>query len=148
MTLVVLYNQQKVLLAMKKRGFGAGRWNGYGGKVQEESIRAAALRELEEESGINGVELIEGGVIRFIFPEKQEELKVHLFRNSDFHGEAIETEEMRPSWFLHSEIPFDLMWPDDPFWLPQFLVGENIDGTIWFSDENTIIKKEIKKQRV
>lgn len=32
-----------VLLGMKKRGFGAGKWNGFGGKVQPgETIEEAA----------------------------------------------------------------------------------------------------------
>lgn len=34
-----------VLLGMKKRGFGAGKWNGFGGKVQPgETIEEAARR--------------------------------------------------------------------------------------------------------
>ena len=36
---------------MKKRGFGEGRWNGYGGKIKEgETIEESAIREIEEES--------------------------------------------------------------------------------------------------
>ena len=36
---------RQVLLGYKKRGFAVGRWNGFGGKVQEdESIEAAAVR--------------------------------------------------------------------------------------------------------
>jgi 8-oxo-dGTP pyrophosphatase MutT (NUDIX family) len=35
---------------MKKRGFGEGRWNGVGGKVEPgESIEAALIREAKEE---------------------------------------------------------------------------------------------------
>jgi hypothetical protein len=35
----------RVLLGMKKRGFGAGKYNGFGGKVEaKETIREAALR--------------------------------------------------------------------------------------------------------
>ncbi len=47
------YSDGSVLLGMKKRGFGAGKWNGFGGKVEKgESNTQAAIRELEEESGI------------------------------------------------------------------------------------------------
>jgi hypothetical protein len=35
LTLCVPINDGKVLLGMKKRGFGAGRWNGFGGKMEE-----------------------------------------------------------------------------------------------------------------
>ncbi|XP_044836569.1 7,8-dihydro-8-oxoguanine triphosphatase isoform X3 [Mauremys mutica] len=42
-TLVLVVQPQQVLLGMKKRGFGAGRWNGFGGKVQvDETIEQAA----------------------------------------------------------------------------------------------------------
>ena len=53
-TLCFLLNDRgEVLLAMKKRGFGTGKWNGVGGKVQEgEDIAAAALREIKEEIGV------------------------------------------------------------------------------------------------
>ena len=38
---------------MKKRGFGKGKWNGFGGKVEEgECIEDSAVRELEEECGL------------------------------------------------------------------------------------------------
>ena len=41
--------EERILLAMKKRGFGAGKFNGFGGKVEaRETILEAALREFEE----------------------------------------------------------------------------------------------------
>lgn len=55
LTLVLLVNQEKqeILLGMKKRGFGVGKWNGFGGKVSEgETIFQGALRELKEEASI------------------------------------------------------------------------------------------------
>lgn len=33
-TLIVVCNEDKILLGFKKRGFGAGKWNGFGGKVE------------------------------------------------------------------------------------------------------------------
>jgi 8-oxo-dGTP diphosphatase/2-hydroxy-dATP diphosphatase len=43
----------RILLGMKKRGFGMGKWNGFGGKVEPaETVEDAALRELEEEAGL------------------------------------------------------------------------------------------------
>lgn len=47
LTLCIIHQENKVLIGMKKRGFGEGRWNGFGGKVQEnETIEEAAKREL------------------------------------------------------------------------------------------------------
>lgn len=34
LTLLLIQQANKILLGMKKRGFGAGRWNGFGGKVE------------------------------------------------------------------------------------------------------------------
>lgn len=45
LTLVLVVQPGRVLLGMKKRGFGAGKWNGFGGKVQPgETIEQAAHR--------------------------------------------------------------------------------------------------------
>lgn len=45
LTLVMVVQPGRVLLGMKKRGFGVGRWNGFGGKVQAgETIEDAARR--------------------------------------------------------------------------------------------------------
>jgi hypothetical protein len=39
LTLLLIQKANQVLLGMKKRGFGAGRYNGFGGKVEaNESI--------------------------------------------------------------------------------------------------------------
>ena len=52
-TLVVVHQGNKILLGMKKRGFGAGRWNGFGGKLHDgETVEQAAKREIFEEASI------------------------------------------------------------------------------------------------
>lgn len=41
---MLVCQEGRVLLGMKKRGFGMGKYNGFGGKVEPgESIEAAAL---------------------------------------------------------------------------------------------------------
>jgi 8-oxo-dGTP diphosphatase/2-hydroxy-dATP diphosphatase len=45
LTLAFLRRSSQILLGYKKRGFGQGLWNGFGGKVQNgETIVAAARR--------------------------------------------------------------------------------------------------------
>lgn len=52
-TLVFLLNSSEVLLGLKRRGFGAGMYNGLGGKVGAgETVRECALRECLEEANI------------------------------------------------------------------------------------------------
>lgn len=33
LTLLLIHQQPRILLAMKKKGFGKGKYNGFGGKV-------------------------------------------------------------------------------------------------------------------
>ena len=131
-TLCFAIKDDKILLAMKKRGFGAGRFNGYGGKVQEgETIEAAALREMKEEVGLaaENSNLNKVGQIKFFFKDKEGwDQEMHVFLVKDWQGESQESEEMKPQWFNIKEIPFDSMWPDDKHWLPAVLAGKKIEG--------------------
>ena len=137
---------RQVLLGMKKRGFGAGRWNGYGGKLEEgESVQAAAIRELEEESTLRTAQITRRGYIVFHMMERQIYMKVHVFETWNFEGEATETDEMRPQWYDENEIPFDRMWPDDQYWVPDMLQTErNFIGRFDFEDDDTITEQSVK----
>jgi len=118
---------------MKKRGFGAGRWNGFGGKIElGETISEAAERELFEEANIVADNLEEFGILNFKFVDQTPDLEVHIFRANSFSGELMETEEMRPQWFKIDEIPYDKMWADDIFWLPLLIKGEKFKGEFTF----------------
>lgn len=147
LTLCIVRQGDKVLLGMKKRGFGEGRWNGFGGKVQEgESIEEAMLREFEEEAGLRLTSFEKRGVIEFQY--KNEESKIHethLFCATAFEGEPVETEEMRPQWFALGEIPFDSMWPDDRYWFPLFLEGKKFKGHFLFQDFNVILDHKLEE---
>lgn len=144
LTLLVIHKGNKVLLGMKKRGFGMGNWNGFGGKVQDgETIEVAAKRELLEESGLRVDVIEELGVLNFSWQDKPDVLEVHIFKALDFIGNLVESEEMRPQWFSVSEIPFEKMWQDDKYWFPLFLQNKKFRGTILFDDHNNIVKYEL-----
>src|SRR5678815_2859529 len=58
----------RVLLIRKKRGLGAGKINGPGGKLEAgETARAAAVREVQEEIGVTPLHLEDHGVLHFQF---------------------------------------------------------------------------------
>lgn len=60
---------ERVLLGMKKRGFGIGKWNGFGGKVSnEKSTEEVLLRELKEEALIEVESPVKIGILEFEFP--------------------------------------------------------------------------------
>ena len=144
LTLCVIYKHPKILLGMKKRGFGAGRWNGFGGKLNNaETIEDATRRELKEEAGIEVKNLAKVGIIDFEFKGNPEILQVHVFKSDDFLGEPIESEEMKPQWFHIDEIPFKEMWPDDIHWMPLFLSGKKFRGKFLFGESDVILKKEL-----
>ena len=144
LTLCIMYREDQVLLGFKKRGFGKNRWNGFGGKVEPgETVKQAAQREVEEEIKVVPQLMKERGILKFTFEGEDEVLIGHLFSAYSFVGSPQETEEMRPQWFDRTEIPYDEMWPDDRFWLPQFLSGKSVNGEFHFKDHNTIISQKL-----
>lgn len=147
LTLVLVIDRegQKVLLGMKKRGFGAGRWNGFGGKVHEgETIEAAAMREFEEETTAKIADLEKVTIHDFQFESKMDEiLEVHVF-TAKLVGEPRETEEMRPQWFAFADIPYDTMWADDRFWLPQVIAGQKLRTHFLFGEGDTVSSQKIE----
>ena len=144
LTLCIIHQHPKILLGMKKRGFGAGRWNGFGGKINDgETIEEAAKREIQEEAGIKVDSLDKIGIINFEFKGNPEILEVHIFKSNSFWGEPIESEEMKPQWFHIDEIPFEEMWPDDIHWIPLFLEGKKFKGKFLFGELDIILEKEL-----
>jgi len=139
-TLALIRNECNVLLGMKKRGFGAGRWNGFGGKVDaDETILQAAKRELLEESGLTVDELKQAGILKFEFVGEPGIMEVHVFTTNKFEGTPTESEEMRPKWFPISEVPFNDMWPDDILWFPYLLRGQQFSGYFKFKGHTEIL---------
>lgn len=144
LTLCIVYQHPRVLLGMKKRGFGAGRWNGFGGKMKDGETMVESLhREILEEAGIEVVAPEKLGIIEFEFQGNPEILEVHIFRATKFIGEPVEGEEMKPQWFSVDEIPFKEMWPDDIYWIPLFLAGKKFRGRFLFGESDTILEQEL-----
>lgn len=136
-----------VLLGMKKRGFGVDKWNGYGGKVRHgENPRTTMVRELKEESGlsVDAANLHQSALIHFYFDE------VHVFDCFVYliyvwHGEPVETDEMRPEWYHITQLPFSTMWAADAIWAPRVLAGEKMEVSVYFNKNGTKVKQCICK---
>ena len=145
-TLCLLIKNDKVLLAMKMRGFGVGRWNGTGGKVKKgEKIVEAAIRETKEEIGVDIKNLEKVGLFHFTFLNKSEwNQDVTLFLVKDWIGEPAESEEMAPKWFSFDEIPYDKMWSDDIHWMSLVLQGKKLEADFVFGEGDKLLNHNIK----
>jgi len=142
---------RELLLAMKKRGFGQGKWNGIGGKLdfnkRDKNIFDTATREMKEEIGVKIKDMERVAILNFHYPyltNSEKEWPVHVFLVKDWEGEPKESEEMKPKWFKIKKIPFNKMWPDDKFWLPKILKGEKLKAEFSFKSGELIDSYEIK----
>ncbi|MDR1190668.1 MAG: 8-oxo-dGTP diphosphatase [Verrucomicrobiales bacterium] len=136
----------QILLIHKKRGLGAGKVNGPGGRLEPgESPSAAAVRETQEEVGVTPTGVREAGVLRFHFCDGYA-LLCTVFRADGMTGGLIETDEALPFWSPLTLIPYDQMWEDDALWLPLLLAGQWFDGRFVFDGEK-LLHHEITPRR-
>jgi 8-oxo-dGTP diphosphatase len=145
-TLLFLIKDNQILLAEKKRGFGKGKWNGSGGKLQgNETIEEAAIRETQEEIGVIPLNVTYKAIINFFYPQNDpsEWWETHVYTSTSWKNEPTESEEMRPQWFTFEEIPYQYMWPDDTFWLPELLKGNKFTADFTFNHKVEILHHNI-----
>jgi len=128
-TIVFLLRDDEILLAMKQRGIGKGYWNGPGGKIEhDESIEQAMIRECQEEISVTPTKFHKVAYHDFIL--RNDECSwhqwTHAYIATEWQGEPTPSDEMIPRWFNISDIPYDIMWPDDQMWLPLVLDGKKL----------------------
>ena len=141
-TLVFVIRDGKILLIDKKTGFGKGKVNGPGGKVEKgESPEACAVRECQEELEITVLDLQYCGQHRFQFVDGYS-LLVWVYRAENFTGVPTETVEAKPLWVELDKIPYEKMWEDDIIWLPMVLGGEKFQGR-WLFDGDSMLDYEL-----
>lgn len=134
-TLLFVIRDREVLLIHKKRGIGAGKINGPGGKVDPgETERDCAIRETSEEIGITATGVVEAGRLSFQFVDGTAIYCV-VFTATGYEGEPVETDEAVPLWFPVDAVPFARMWPDDELWFPHLLTGRYFDGRCLFDGD-------------
>ncbi len=141
-TLCFMVEPQRILLIRKKRGLGAGKINGPGGRLEPgESPLECAIRECHEELHITPIDPVLAGELSFQFTDGYA-LHCSVFKAGKFTGSPTETEEAVPLWSARDAIPYDQMWADDQHWLPLLLDGTFFCGRFVF-DADVMLTKEL-----
>ena len=147
-TLALLKRKDEILLALKKRGFGEGKYNGVGGKIKEnETPEDAMIRETQEEILVTPTQYEKVGIVEFneFIKGKKQNLVFHLYMVNEWLGEPTESDEMRPYWFKIDSIPYDKMFSDDKYWLPLIIGGKKIKAYFHFDENWNILSSNVKE---
>jgi len=145
-TVAIIHQPPRILLGMKKLRFGKGKYNGFGGGIENgETLEECAIRETLEEAGITIINPERFGRILFEFQTKEQAHLVYFFKVRKFIGNPVESNEIRPKWFNETKIPYDKMWEDDKYWLPLLLREQKFAGYFHFNKENKISRYELNR---
>ena len=141
-----IVKNSKILLIKKKTGFGAGKFIGPGGKIEEgETPEQASIRELSEEIRIipKGPKII--GELKCYAGQKENiNWHVYILTSEAFDGTEIETEVATPVWFPTDKIPLNEMWEDVKYWIPLMLENKKFAGQFYFDkDFKTLLEHKI-----
>lgn len=137
-TLMFIVRDDEILLIEKKRGHGAGKVNGPGGKIDPgESPLQAAIRETLEELHIEPIDPVKLGELCFSMSDCPD-IHCHVFRADAFSGIPTETDEATPLWTPVTAIPYHRMWADDRQWLPLLLENRTFHGRFIFHGEQLL----------
>jgi len=134
-TLMFIVRDGQILLIEKKRGLGAGKINGPGGKIDPgETPLESVIRETREELLITPHAPRKLGELMFSMSDCPH-IHCHVFRSDGFDGTPTETDEAVPLWTPTERIPYDRMWADDRLWLPLLLQDVTFLGRFAFEGE-------------
>lgn len=138
-TLLFVIRDGHVLLIHKKRGLGAGKINGPGGRLEPgETPKQAAIREVEEELHVTPLEpVVDAGLLQFQFVDGLT-IEGYVFRAPDCRGEPVETDEATPMWVPLDRLPYERMWADDRVWMPELLAGRWFHGRFLFDGDRML----------
>ena len=134
-TLMLIVTGGRILLIRKKRGLGAGKFNGPGGRIEPgETPLQAIVREVREEIVVTPTGISRAGELAFQFIDGYS-LHATVFTASGLVGEPRETDEALPLWFPVDAIPYHGMWSDDRVWMPAALAGRPFTGRFLFDGD-------------
>jgi 8-oxo-dGTP diphosphatase len=119
---------------------------GIGGKVgdkpelKDETNEAAFIREIQEEIQVTPTRYVSVGRVIFLFPAKPKwSQEVEIFIVDEWEGEPTETAEIRPEWYPKDRLPFEQMWDDARYYLPQVLAGKTVNAVFTYGEDNRTV---------
>jgi 8-oxo-dGTP diphosphatase len=137
-TLLFIVEADRILLIRKKRGLGAGKITGPGGRIEPgEGVVGAAIRELEEEVCVTTPNAVRVGELNFQFSDGYA-LRVYVLRSEERRGEPRETDEALPIWAPLDAVPYSEIWADDIHWLPLLIAGRSFRGRFKFDGDRLL----------
>jgi 8-oxo-dGTP diphosphatase len=140
---IVDVDTQRVLLIRKKRGLGAGKINGPGGKMDPGETEAeCAIRETQEELHVTPLHPVKHGELWFQFTDGLA-MTVGVYRATSWTGTAQETAEALPLWTPLNTLPLDQMWADDSYWLREMLIEQKHFTGRFLFDDDTMLSHEM-----
>lgn len=145
-TLMFIVDEAKneVLLIRKKRGLGAGKMNGPGGKLDPgETEVECAIRETQEELHVTALNPVKHGELWFQFVDGLA-MNVGVYRATQWTGEPTETPEALPVWTPLNALPLHEMWADDAFWLREVLIEKRHFVGRFAFDDDTMLSHEVE----
>ncbi|MDR0591575.1 MAG: NUDIX domain-containing protein [Candidatus Nomurabacteria bacterium] len=154
-TLAFLIHDDEVLLGIKQKKVGAGLYNGYGGKVEEQDggdIEKTMVRETEEEIAVTPTEYQKIAEVQFHNPlddARLGKMYVHVYLVTEWQGEPTDSDEMRGlEWFKRNEVPYGSMLKSDAWWLEKVLGGGTWKASVKYDKDWNFIESESTIEQV
>ena len=147
-TMLIFVQNDQVLLGYKNRGFAAGTYNGFGGKVEpNETILSALIRECKEEGGFAPVDPKPVGTINYdeVMKGKRQNIQMHIYTCTKIDGIITPSTEMTPQFSNIDNLPISKLLPDTAIWLPLILKGFSVNADFILNDDLTIKSYTLNK---
>ncbi|MGB0384320.1 MAG: NUDIX hydrolase [Ardenticatenaceae bacterium] len=139
--------ETEVLMMYRHKEPNLGLWVAPGGKVEmDESPRHCALRELEEESGLRGKQIIFRGLVTEISPLDNWQWLLFLYVVTEFEGELrADLREGRLQWVPISALATLAIPQSDALFGPAVLdlSGPFFEATMHFDQNLKLINAQI-----
>lgn len=147
----LLFKEERYLLALIEYSQSNQKWNGIGGFVNEnESLQDAVSREMQEEIAIS----IDKKSLKYVGKVIENEVfTLHVFISDKWQG-SLQIKDptiKKLEWFTPQEMPYEQMWPDNAYWLPEILSGKTIIATVLrdvYTDIKPLTEKDVQREEV